>query len=161
MDNLILRMENMVKTFPGTVANRDVSLDVREGEIHCLLGENGAGKTVLMSTLYGLYQPDSGEIYYKGERVEIRSPKDAIHYRIGMVHQHFMLVPTLTVVENLILGQYSSWKVLNDLDQVSTDIKKLGDDFGLQIDPGELVSQLSVGEQQRVEILKALYHGVG
>ena len=160
MDNLILRMENMVKTFPGTVANRDVSLDVREGEIHCLLGENGAGKTVLMSTLYGLYQPDSGEIYYKGKQVEIRSPKDAIHHRIGMVHQHFMLVPTLTVVENLILGQHSSWKVLNDLDQVSADIKKLGDDFGLQIDPGELVSQLSVGEQQRVEILKALYHGV-
>lgn len=160
MTDVILRMEDMVKTFPGIVANLNIDLEVREGEIHCLLGENGAGKTVLMSTLYGLYNPDSGHIYYKGQEVHIRSPKDAIHYRIGMVHQHFMLVPTLTVTENVILGQDKSWKVLNDLGQKAARIRKLSDEFGLQIDPNALVSTLSVGEEQRVEILKALYHGV-
>ncbi|MDX1417084.1 MAG: ABC transporter ATP-binding protein [Candidatus Promineifilaceae bacterium] len=160
MSEVILRMENMVKTFPGTVANQDITLEVEEGEIHCLLGENGAGKTVLMSTLYGLYHPDSGHIFYKGQEVHIRSPKDAIYYRIGMVHQHFMLVPTLTVTENIILGQDRSWKVLNDLDERAARIRQLSDEFGLQIDPNALVSDLSVGEEQRVEILKALYHGV-
>ncbi len=160
MGQPLLRMENMVKTFPGTMANRGVNLEVRKGEIHCLLGENGAGKTVLMSTLYGLYHPDSGQIYYKGQPINIRSPKDAIHHRIGMVHQHFMLVPTVTVAENVILGQHSAWKVLNDMDQVVERINTLSRDFGLQVDPTALVSHLSVGEQQRVEILKALYHGV-
>ena len=160
MTNVILRMEDMVKTFPGTVANQDINLEILEGEIHCLLGENGAGKTVLMSTLYGLYQPDSGKIFYKGQEVQIHSPKDAIHYRIGMVHQHFMLVPTLTVTENIILGQDKNWKVLNDMNVRAEKIRKLSDDFGLQIDPDALVSSLSVGEEQRVEILKALYHGV-
>ena len=118
MNEIILRMENMVKTFPGTVANDGVNLEVEEGTIDCLLGENGAGKTVLMSTLYGLYQPDSGEIFYKGVRVVFHSPRDAINQQIGMVHQHFMLVPTLTVTENMILGQDPMWKVLNDMDAV-------------------------------------------
>jgi simple sugar transport system ATP-binding protein len=153
-------MENIVKTFPGVIANRNVNLEVQEGEIHCLLGENGAGKTVLMSTLYGLYHPDSGQIYYKGQPVFIRSPRDAIHHRIGMVHQHFMLVPTLTVAENVVLGQYRNWKVLSDMDQVVERIDTLSRDFGLKVDPAALVSHLSVGEQQRVEILKTLYHGV-
>ncbi len=160
MSESLLRMENMVKTFPGTVANNGVTLEVREGEVHSLLGENGAGKTVLMSTLYGLYQPDSGQIFYKGQLVENRSPKDAIRNRIGMVHQHFMLVSTLTVAENVVLGQHRPWKVMNDMDQVEQRIDSLSQEFGLQVNPQVLVSQLSVGEQQRVEILKALYHGV-
>ncbi|NPV75337.1 MAG: ABC transporter ATP-binding protein [Anaerolineae bacterium] len=159
MEDIIIRMVNIVKSFPGVQANRGVNLEVRRGEIHCLLGENGAGKTVLMSILYGLYKPDAGEIYYNGEKVEIRNPKDAINRRIGMVHQHFMLVPTITVAENIILGQYPSWKVLNDMPAVYEKIEKLSKDFDLDVDPSALVQDLSVGEQQRVEILKALYHG--
>ena len=160
MNEPLLQMENIVKTFSGVTANRGVNLEVQEGEIHCLLGENGAGKTVLMSTLYGLYQPDSGQVFYKGRLVDIRSPGDAIQHRIGMVHQHFMLIPTLTVAENIILGQHKAWKVLNDMDQVVSRIETLSRDFGLHVDPTALVSHLSVGEEQRVEILKALYHGV-
>lgn len=149
-----------MKTFSGTVANRGVSLEIRKGEIHCLLGENGAGKTVLMSIVYGLYQPDSGRIIYRGEPIVLRSPKDAIKRGIGMVHQHFMLVPTLTVSENIILGQYPPWKILRQMDKVETRIEKLSREFGLKIDPKAPVHRLSVGEQQRVEILKALYQGV-
>ncbi|RME84112.1 MAG: ABC transporter ATP-binding protein [Caldilineae bacterium] len=159
-DDVILRMENMVKTFPGVVANAGINLEVRRGEIHCLLGENGAGKTVLMSTLYGLYHADAGSIIYKGQPVQIRSPKDAIRQRIGMVHQHFMLVPTLTVAENLILGQYRYWQRLSQMERAKAEIRRLGEEFGLRIDPDAVVGRLSVGEQQRVEILKALYHGI-
>ena len=155
----LLRMENIVKTFPGVIANRGINLEVRAGEIHSLLGENGAGKTVLMSILYGLYQPDEGQIYYKGQPLHVHSPKDAIRQRIGMVHQHFMLVPTLTVAENVILGQYQPWKVLHDLAQVAGRIRRMSREFGLNVDPLALVNTLSVGEQQRVEILKNLYHG--
>jgi len=156
---ILLKMENIVKTFPGTVANDGICIDVRKGEVHCLLGENGAGKTVLMSILYGLYHPDSGKIIYDGREIRIHSPKDAIDQRIGMVHQHFMLVPKLTVVENVILGQLPYTKVLNDLDSVARRILSLSQEFGLNIDPNLCVSDLSVGEQQRVEILKSLYHG--
>jgi len=159
MDQPLLRLENIVKTFPGVVANDHISLEVRAGEIHSLLGENGAGKTVLMSILYGLYAPDAGQIIYKGQPLHIHSPKDAIAHRIGMVHQHFMLVPTLTVVENMILGQYRPWKVLNDVGAVAARIRSLSQEFGLDVDPDALISNLSVGEQQRVEILKTLYHG--
>ena len=155
----LLRLDNIVKTFPGVVANDHVSLEVKKGEIHCLLGENGAGKTVLMSILYGLYTPDSGQIYYNGQPLRIRSPKDAINQHIGMVHQHFMLVPTLTVAENIILGQYPFWHVFRDMEKVSERIQQLSRERGLQVDPEALISSLSVGEQQRVEILKALYHG--
>ncbi|MDO9086775.1 MAG: ABC transporter ATP-binding protein [Anaerolineaceae bacterium] len=156
----ILRMEEIHKSFPGgVIANRGVNLEVRQGEIHCLLGENGAGKTVLMSILYGLYKPDSGNIYYKKEKFDVHSPKDAIQNRIGMVHQHFMLVETLSVTENIILGQYKPWKVLNNLDPVTKKIQQMSKDYGLNVDPTSLVHDLSVGEQQRVEILKALYHG--
>ena len=158
-DMPLLRLENIVKTFPGVVANDHVSLDVQKGEIHCLLGENGAGKTVLMSILYGLYSPDSGQIYYNGQPLRIRSPKDAINQHIGMVHQHFMLVPTLTVAENIILGQYPFWHVFRDMEKVSERIQELSRERGLNVDPQALISTLSVGEQQRVEILKALYHG--
>jgi simple sugar transport system ATP-binding protein len=156
----ILRMEEIHKSFPGgVIANRGVHLEVRQGEIHCLLGENGAGKTVLMSILYGLYKPDSGSIYYKNEKFDVHNPKDAIQNRIGMVHQHFMLVETLSVTENIILGQYKPWKVLNNLDPVIKKIQQMSKDYGLNVDPTSLVQELSVGEQQRVEILKALYHG--
>jgi len=159
IDQPLLHMDNIVKTFPGVVANDHVSLEVRSGEIHSLLGENGAGKTVLMSILYGLYAPDEGQIYYRGQLLHIRSPKDAIAHRIGMVHQHFMLVPTLTVMENIVLGQYRLWKVLNDMDQVAAHIRALSAEYGLDVDPTALVGRLSVGEQQRVEILKTMYHG--
>lgn len=159
MDDCIIRMENINKSFPGVQANRRVNLEVRYGEIHCLLGENGAGKTVLMSILYGLYRPDSGTIYFKGEKFDINSPKDAIKNRIGMVHQHFMLVPTLTVAENIILGQYPPWKVMSDMPKIHEHIRTMSNDFGLDVDPEAMVQDLSVGEQQRAEILKALYHG--
>ncbi len=154
-------MENIVKTFPGVVANRGVNLEIRRGEIHALLGENGAGKTVLMSILYGLYVPDSGTIYLNGQPITIKSPKDAIAKRIGMVHQHFMLEPTLTVAENIILGQFPSWTILNKqrIGEVHEKIRSLSNQFGLGVDPAARVSRLSVGEQQRVEILKVLYHG--
>lgn len=155
----LLRMENIVKTFPGVVANDHISFEVREGEIHSLLGENGAGKTVLMSILYGLYAADAGQIYYRGQAVHIGSPKDAINFRIGMVHQHFMLVPTLTVIENIILGQYQLWRVLKGMEEVAGKIRALSEEYGLDVDPSALVGSLSVGEQQRVEILKAMYHG--
>jgi ABC-type uncharacterized transport system ATPase subunit len=154
-------MENIVKTFPGVIANRGINLEVRRGEVHALLGENGAGKTVLMSVLYGLYTPDSGEIYLNGEAVSIKSPKDALGHRIGMVHQHFMLEPTLTVTENIILGQFSPFTVLNQkrMEEVQKRIQTISNEFGLDIDPAAYVSTLSVGEQQWVEILKVLYHG--
>lgn len=156
----IIRMENIHKTFPGGVqASRGVNLDVRQGEIHCLLGENGAGKTVLMSILFGLYKPDSGCIFYKNEKLEIHNPKDAINHRIGMVHQHFMLVETLTVAENIVLGQYKPMKVLNDMDQIIQKLKQMSKEYGLNVDPNAYIHDLSVGEQQRVEILKVLYHG--
>jgi ABC-type uncharacterized transport system ATPase subunit len=156
----LLRMEEIHKSFPGGVfANRGINLEVHQGEIHCLLGENGAGKTVLMSILYGLYKPDSGTIYYKNNKFDVHNPKDAIQNRIGMVHQHFMLVETLSVTENIILGQYKPWKVLNNLDPVIKKIQQMSKEYGLNVNPTSLVQDLSVGEQQRVEILKALYHG--
>lgn len=157
---IILCMQDIFKSFPGGVrANRGVNLEVLQGEIHCLLGENGAGKTVLMSILYGLYTPDSGSIYFKNKKLEIHNPKDAINNRIGMVHQHFMLVETLSVAENIILGKLPPWKTLNNLTAVHQKINQMSTDFGLNVDPTALVQDLSVGEQQRVEILKVLYHG--
>lgn len=159
MDQPLLRIDTIVKSFGPVIANKGVSFDVRAGEIHCLLGENGAGKTVLMSVLYGMYQPDSGQIYYEGKPLTIHSPRDAIHHRIGMVHQHFMLVPTLTVAENIVLGQYKPWDVLRDMTQVAGRIRELSAELGFDVHPEALVENLSVGEQQRVEILKTIYHG--
>ncbi len=157
---IMLRMEDIHKRFPGGVyANRGINLEVRAGEVHGLLGENGAGKSVLMGILYGLYRPDSGRIVYKGRPIEIRSPRDAIRNRIGLVHQHFMLVDTLTVVENIVLGQYPALTALTDLKPVARRLTELSRSYGLEIDPAALVHDLSVGEQQRVEIVKALYHG--
>jgi simple sugar transport system ATP-binding protein len=154
-----IELRDIVKRFPGVVANDHVNLKVQAGEIHALLGENGAGKTTLMRILYGLYQPDEGEILLDGQPVRLNSPADSIRHGIGMIHQHFMLVPSLTVAENVALGLPSSRGFLLDTDQVARRIGELAASYGLQVDPRAYVWQLSVGEQQRVEILKALYRG--
>lgn len=155
-----LRIENVRKRFGPVVASDGVSLEINEGEIHSLLGENGAGKSVLMSMICGMVRPDEGEIVYKGQAVRFNSPREAIRQRIGMVHQHFMLVPNLTVAENYILGQGSALRIINDMDQVHARIRKLSDRYALDVRPDALIEDLSVGEQQRVEILKTLFHGI-
>jgi ABC-type uncharacterized transport system ATPase subunit len=154
-----LEMRGIVKRFPGVLANDRVDFDVRSGEVHALLGENGAGKSTLMKILYGLYQPDEGQILLNGQPIEIKSPTDAIKLGIGMIHQHFMLVQTLTVAENVALGLPSTRGSLTDLEQVTRRILELAEIYGLQVDPKAYIWQLSVGQQQRVEIIKALYRG--
>ncbi len=154
-----LEMRGITKRFPGVLANDNVDFDVRSGEVHALLGENGAGKSTLMKVLYGMYEPSEGEIFLNGKKITIDSPTDAINHGIGMIHQHFMLVETLTVAENVALGLPSSRGFLTDLDKVSKRILELADIYGLQIDPDAYIWQLSVGQQQRVEIIKALYRG--
>jgi simple sugar transport system ATP-binding protein len=151
-----MEMIDIVKLFPGVRANDGVSLDLRSGEVHAILGENGAGKSTLMRQLYGMYQPDEGEIRINGEAVHFRSPADAIAAGIGMIHQHFMLVPTMTVAQNVALGRPSTRGLRLDLDLVSRRIERLSKEYGLKVDPNAYVWQLSVGEQQRVEIIKAL-----
>ena len=154
-----LEMRGITKRFPGVLANDRVDFDVKFGEVHALLGENGAGKSTLMKILYGMYHPDEGEILLNGKPVTITSPTDAINLGIGMIHQHFMLVQTLTVAENVALGLPSSRGLLTDLERVSKRILELADIYGLKIDPEAYIWQLSVGQQQRVEIIKALYRG--
>ncbi len=154
-----LEMRGITKRFPGVLANDHVDFDVKSGEVHALLGENGAGKSTLMKILYGLYHPDEGEILLNGKPVTIDSPTDSINLGIGMIHQHFMLVQTLTVAENVALGLPSSRGIITDLDRVSKRILELADIYGLKIDPDAYIWQLSVGQQQRVEIIKALYRG--
>jgi simple sugar transport system ATP-binding protein len=154
-----VRMEGIVKRFPGVLANNHVNFDIRSGEIHALLGENGAGKSTLVRQLYGLYRPDEGKILINGQEQRFTSPEDAIEAGIGMIHQHFMLVPSLTVVENVALGLKSSRGFVLDLDKVEQRIHKLCQQYGLKVEPRAYVWQLSVGEQQRVEIVKALYRG--
>jgi len=154
-----LQMKGITKLFPGVVANDRVDFDVRAGEVHALLGENGAGKSTLMKVLYGMYEQDEGEIWLNGRRVTVESPTDAIELGIGMIHQHFMLVETLTVAENVALGLPSSRAPLTDLDRVSERIVELAEVYGLRVDPDAYVWQLAVGQKQRVEILKALYRG--
>ncbi len=153
----MLEMKGITKRFPGVLANDRVDFDLYAGEVHTLLGENGAGKSTLMKILYGLYQADEGKILLNGRPVEIASPTSAIEHNIGMIHQHFMLVDTLTVAENVALGLPSSRGVLTDLDAVSEKIVALGKQYGLEIDPAATVWQLAVGQKQRVEIIKALY----
>ena len=153
-----IRMGGITKRFPGVLANNQIDFSVRQGEIHALLGENGAGKTTLMKILTGLYQPDEGQIWIDGQAVAVRSPRDAIDLGIGMVHQHFMLVESHTVAENIILGLDAPRFVLN-LGRVEREIAALADRYRLQVDPRAKIWQLSVGEQQRVEVLKALYRG--
>ncbi len=154
-----LEMQGITKRFPGVLASDHVDFDVKSGEVHALLGENGAGKSTLMKILYGLYHPDEGEILLNGRTVSISSPNDSINLGIGMIHQHFMLVQTLTVTENVALGLPSTRGVLTDLDVVSKRILELADIYGLKLDPSAYIWQLSVGQQQRVEIIKALYRG--
>lgn len=154
-----LELQNVTKRFPGVLANDCVNFDVKAGEVHALLGENGAGKSTLMKILYGLYHPDEGKVLLNGKSVTIDSPTDSIEYGIGMIHQHFMLVESLTVAENVALGLPSSRGLLTDLDRVSKRILELAEIYGLQIDPDAYIWQLSVGQQQRVEIIKALYRG--
>ena len=154
-----LEMRGIVKRFPGVLANDHVDFDVRSGAVHALLGENGAGKSTLMKILYGLYQAEEGEIVLNGEPVSISSPTDAINLGIGMIHQHFMLVESLTVAENVALGLPSTRRPLTDIQRVSARIQELAQLYSLQVDPEAYIWQLSVGQQQRVEIIKALYRG--
>lgn len=153
-----VEMKAITKQFPGVLANDNVDFQLRQGEIHALLGENGAGKSTLMNILTGLYRPDSGQVFIDGEAVNFGSPKDAIEHGIGMVHQHFMLVPTQTVTENILLGLSQPGFLVN-LRQYDSVISDLGQQYGLHVDPRAKIWQLSVGEQQRVEILKMLYRG--
>ncbi|GAB4578341.1 MAG: ABC transporter ATP-binding protein [Anaerolineales bacterium] len=153
-----VEMQNIVVRFPGVLANDRVNLTLQQGEIHALLGENGAGKSTLMNVLAGLYRQTSGMIKVFGETVHFHSPKDAIAKGIGMVHQHFMLVPTQTVTENILLGLDDPKFVMN-LPKYDQKIRALEEQFGLRVDPTAKIWQLSVGEQQRVEILKTLYRG--
>jgi simple sugar transport system ATP-binding protein len=154
----VLEMRGITKQYPGVLANDGIDLDVRAGEIHALLGENGAGKSTLMNILYGLAVPDSGEILLDGKPVTITSPVDAIRRGISMVHQHFMLVPVLSVAENILLGEEPMrGRVFLDRAASHRRIRELGERFGWEIDPDKPVGSLSVGWQQRVEILKALY----
>jgi ABC-type uncharacterized transport system ATPase subunit len=153
-----LQARGITKRFPGVLANAHVDLDLAPGEIHALLGENGAGKSTLMNTLYGLYRPDEGKIYVKGKEVSFSGPSDAIASGIGMVHQHFMLIPPLTVTENIMLGgETTRAGVVLDRASAARRIRKLSADYGLQVDPNARVEDLTVGLQQRVEILKAFY----
>ena len=158
-EDLVLEMRGIRKVFPGVVANDNVTLDVRRGEVHALLGENGAGKSTLMNIVYGLYHPDGGEILLQGKRVTFASARDAIQAGIGMVHQHFMLIPVMTVAENIVLGVEPRSHFLLDERGAERRVRELSARFGLAVDPAALVSEITVGQQQRVEILKALYRG--
>jgi len=156
----VLELRGITKEFPGVLANDHVDFDLRRSEVHALLGENGAGKSTLMSILYGLYTPDSGEILMNGKPVAINSPKDAIELGIGMVHQHFMLIPVMTVTENIVLAQEPRHAgVLLDYDAAADRVRELSTSFGLAVDPNARIQKITVGQQQRVEILKALYRG--
>jgi ABC-type uncharacterized transport system ATPase subunit len=154
----VLELHNITKRFPGVLANDHIDLTLEHGEIHALLGENGAGKTTLMNILYGLYQPDEGQIVLGGETVEIHSPRDAIARGVGMVHQHFMLIPVFTVTDNIMLGvEATRVGGLLDRDRVSEAIREISSRYGLEVDPEAYVHDLPVGVQQRVEIIKLLY----
>ena len=164
-NQVILDARGITKRFPGVLANDHVDFDLRKGEIHALLGENGAGKSTLMNVLYGLYKADEGQIMVDGKEMILHSPKDAIHHGIGMVHQHFMLIPVFTVTENIMLGaetdhrakQNESPLVKLDRKEVAQRVRDLSHQYGLDVDPEAIVGDLPVGVQQRVEIVKALY----
>ena len=155
-----IRMDHITKRFPGVTACDDVSLDFQKGEIHALLGENGAGKSTMMNMLYGLLKPDEGEILIDDKPVSIHSPNDAIDHGIGMVHQHFMLIQKFSVLENVILGTKMEHEPLLSTKEARKKILKISQETGLNVDPDAKVANLSVGDQQRVEIIKALYKGV-
>src|SRR5690554_6067224 len=155
----VLEMRAITKQFPRVLANDKVDFDLEQGEIHALVGENGSGKSTLMSILYGLYQKDAGEIIVRGQHVEITEPRRAIDLKIGMVFQHFMLVEPLTVAENIVLGSEIRKGPFLDYKKMIAEVRRLSEEYGLQIDPEAKIADLSVGLQQRVEILKALYRG--
>ena len=162
MSDYIIEMNHITKRFPGIVANDDVSIQIRKGEIYALLGENGAGKSTLMSMLFGMYEPDEGEIIIRGDKVKIQSPNHATKLNIGMVHQHFKLVSNYTIAENIIMGMEPVKKTLGlfpavDLKKANQDILELSRKFGLEVDPTKVIEQINVSMQQRVEILKMLY----
>ena len=154
-----LELRGITKRFGSLVANNAIDFELKRGEIHALLGENGAGKSTLMNVLYGLHQPDEGEILVDGEKVEIHSPRQAMNLGIGMVHQHFMLVPVMTVAENLVLGAEPRNGLLLDYKAAARRTRELSERFGLAVDPDAKVENLGVGAQQRVEILRALFGG--
>ena len=155
-----LRVEHITKRFPGVLASDDISLKVGEHQILALVGENGAGKTTLMNMIMGLYQPDEGKIFINGQEVQLKTPNDAFDCGIGMVHQHYMLVPNMTVLENIALGMKNSWKGIKvDLQMVRKKIEEISGKYGLAVDPDAYIWQLAVGEQQRVELVKTLCLG--
>jgi ABC-type uncharacterized transport system ATPase subunit len=158
MGDFILQAKNITKRFPGVLANDHINFNLKKGEIHTLLGENGAGKSTLMNILDGIYYPNEGEIYINGEKANIRSPFDAMKYGIGMIHQHFMLVDTLTVLENIILGLKDQKFVINKK-EVADKILEISNKYNFDLKPFAKIWQLSVGEQQRVEIVKMLFRG--
>ena len=162
MNEYIVEMKNITKRFPGIVANDDISIGIRKGEIFALLGENGAGKSTLMSILFGMYEPDEGEVYVRGKKIEQFSPNNATAMNIGMVHQHFKLVSNYTITENIILGMEPSRKILGflpgvDIKKADARVAELSRKFGLEVDPTQKIEDLNVSMQQRVEILKMLY----
>lgn len=156
-NNIVLKGKSLSKQFPGVLANDNVNFDLRKGEIHALLGENGAGKSTLMNLLYGLYHPDKGEVIVNGTPATINSPNDAIALGIGMVHQHFMLIPVFTVAENVMLGDETTKRGALDRNTVAQKINQISSQYGLSVDPHAIVGDLPVGVQQRIEIIKALY----
>src|SRR5690606_7159587 len=153
----MLELKNIRKTFGETVANDDVSLNIEKATIHAIVGENGAGKSTAMKIVYGFYRPDSGEILIDGKPVEIKNPHDAIALGIGMVHQHFMLVDTMTAAENIVLGAETGGAFNLDMDAANAAISKLSGELKLGVEPMRIIEDMSVGQQQRVELLKALY----
>ena len=154
----VLELRGITKSFPGVLANDHINLTLEKGEIHALLGENGAGKTTLMNILYGLYKPDEGEILVRGEKADIQESNDAIARGIGMVHQHFMLIPVMTVTENVMLGNEPTRNgIFLDKAKVASRVREISEQYGLEVNPDSYVKDLPVGLQQRVEIIKVLY----
>lgn len=160
MQETIVKFENISMQFPGVLANDNVSFDIKKGEIFALVGENGAGKSTLMNVLYGINTPTDGEVYIKGNKMEKHTPTESIEHGVGMVHQHFMLVPSFTVAQNIVLSKEPRKnKIFYDLKAAETAVNNLVEDYGLVVDPKAVVEEISVGLQQRVEILKTLYRG--
>ena len=158
-DAPLLELEGITKQFPGVLANDSIDLDLIHGEVHALLGENGAGKSTLVNILYGLYHPDAGEIRFEGKPTRISSPSDAIRRGIGMVHQHFMLIPVMTVAENIVLATEPRNGPFIDMEGAKQRVRELSQRFGLAVNPDAKIQSITVAQQQRVEILKALYRG--
>ena len=156
-EDFVIEMLHITKEFPGIKANDDITLQLRKGEVHALLGENGAGKSTLMSVLFGLYQPEEGKILKNGKEVAIRNPNDANALGIGMVHQHFKLVECFSVLDNIILGVEPNKLGFLQKAEARKKVVALSEKYGLRVDPDALISDISVGMQQRVEILKMLY----